>query len=59
MLALRQRGVVDLWMDVNHIALIVSDVGASLAFYTDVLGMKQVMRPDFDRCGKFCVYEGL
>ena len=33
----------------NHIALVVSDVGRSLTFYTDVVGMKQVLRPNFDR----------
>ncbi len=43
------RGVSDLWNVANHIALVVSDVGRSLAFYTDVVGMKQVIRPDFDR----------
>jgi catechol 2,3-dioxygenase-like lactoylglutathione lyase family enzyme len=34
---------------VNHVALVVSDVGRSLAFYTDVVGMKQIIRPNFDR----------
>ena len=34
---------------VGHIAIVVSDVGASLSFYTDVVGMKQIMRPNFDR----------
>ena len=29
--------------------LVVSDVGRSLNFYSDVVGMKQVMRPNFDR----------
>ena len=43
------RGVNDLWTSVNHIAIVVSDVGTSLSFYTDVVGMKQVMRPNFDR----------
>jgi len=36
---------------VNHIALIVSDVGRSSAFYSDVLGFQQVRRPNFDRHG--------
>lgn len=44
-----QRGLNDLWTGVNHIAIVVSDVGKSLAFYSDVIGMKQVMRPNFDR----------
>ena len=43
------RGVSDLWTNVNHIAIVVSNVGKSLSFYTDVIGMKQVLRPDFDR----------
>jgi len=45
------RGVSDLWKTVNHIALVVSDVGRSVAFYSGVLGMKQILRPDFDRFG--------
>merc|ERR1711936_67427 len=36
---------------INHLAITVSDVGRSLDFYTDVLGMKQILRPDFDRHG--------
>ena len=43
------RGVSNLWSAVNHVAIVVSDVGRSLAFYTDVVGMKQVIRPNFDR----------
>ena len=43
------KGVSMLWSSVNHIAIVVSDVGRSLQFYTDVLGMKQILRPDFDR----------
>ena len=43
------RGVSRLWSSVNHVALVVSDIGRSLAFYTDVIGMKQIIRPDFDR----------
>ena len=43
------RGVSDLWSNVNHIALVVSDVGTSLSFYTDVVGFQHVMRPNFDR----------
>ena len=43
------RGVSNLWSAVNHIAIVVSDVGRSLAFYTDIVGMKQVIRPNFDR----------
>lgn len=36
---------------VNHIAFIVSDVGKSSTFYSDVLGLQQVKRPNFDRHG--------
>ena len=43
------RGVSRLWSSVNHIAIVVEDVGRSLQFYTDVVGMKQIMRPNFDR----------
>ena len=43
------RGVSNLWSSVNHIAIVVADVGRSLAFYADVVGMKQVIRPNFDR----------
>ena len=38
-----------LWNNVNHIALVVQDVGRSVIFYADILGMEQVRRPDFDR----------
>ena len=36
-------------IQVNHIAIVVSDIGRSLHFYTDIIGMEQVNRPDFDR----------
>ncbi|TRY80942.1 hypothetical protein TCAL_04721 [Tigriopus californicus] len=45
------RGVSKLWVNVNHIALVVSDVGLSLDFYTNIIGMKQILRPNFDRHG--------
>ena len=32
----------DLWKPVNHIALVVSDVGRSAAIYGEVVGIKQV-----------------
>ena len=52
------RGVSDLWSSVNHVALVVSDVGTSLSFYTDVVGFQQVMRPNFDRLVFFAfIYE--
>ena len=43
------KGIGGMWGSVNHIAIVVSDVGRSLTFYTEVIGMKQVMRPNFDR----------
>lgn len=36
---------------VNHIALVVRDVGDSTFFYTDIVGFKQVPRVNFDRHG--------
>ena len=47
-----ERGVSDLWSSANHIAIVVSNVGKSLGFYTDVVGMKQIFRPKFDRYRK-------
>jgi len=44
-------GVSDLWQKVDHVALVVSDVGRSAAFYRLKLGMTQIPRPDFDRHG--------
>ena len=35
----------------NHVAIIVSDVGRAAAWYSDVLGLQQVRRPNFDRHG--------
>jgi catechol 2,3-dioxygenase-like lactoylglutathione lyase family enzyme len=35
----------------NHIAITVSDVGASANFYSHVLGLQQIERPNFDRHG--------
>ena len=46
---LDERGVSALWSSVNHVALVVSDVGRSVSFYADIVGMRQVMRPNFDR----------
>ena len=43
------RGVADLWDHVNHIAWVVSDVGRSVNFFTHVVGMTQILRPNFDR----------
>lgn len=48
---IERRGLGDLIIRANHIALIVADVGRSLAFYSDILGFQQVQRPNFDRHG--------
>ncbi|CAJ1406162.1 unnamed protein product [Effrenium voratum] len=48
---LPRRGMGDLIRSVNHIAIIVSDVGRSLAFYTEIIGFQQFQRPNFDRHG--------
>merc|ERR1711976_1002374 len=49
-------GVEGHWSSVNHIAIVVSNVGRSLAFYTNVVGMKQVFRPNFDRHGAWLTF---
>lgn len=46
-----KRGLGGLVYKVNHIALIVSDIGRSAAFYSDVMGFQQIRRPNFDRHG--------
>ncbi|CAF0968096.1 unnamed protein product [Rotaria sordida] len=46
-----RRGLGDLIVKVNHIAITVSDVGRSISFYVDILGFQQVRRPTFDRHG--------
>jgi catechol 2,3-dioxygenase-like lactoylglutathione lyase family enzyme len=48
---LERRGLGDLLVKVNHIAITVSDVGKSLSFYVDILGLQQIRRPTFDRHG--------
>ena len=39
----------DLWSTVNHTAICVANIGRSINFYNNVIGMKQILRPDFDR----------
>ena len=48
---IQRRGMGDLIRSVNHIAIIVADVGRSLAFYTEIIGFQQIQRPNFDRHG--------
>lgn len=45
------RGLGDLLHKVNHLAIIVKDVGRSLTWYSDVVGFQQIRRPNFDRHG--------
>lgn len=49
--SVERRGLGDLIKKVNHIAITVSDVGKSLGFYVDILGLQQIRRPTFDRHG--------
>ena len=35
-------------LDLNHVAIHVSDLSASISFYKDKLGLEQIARPDFD-----------
>ena len=49
MIKAKLRSSSDLIRSVNHIAIIVSDVGRSLAFYTEIIGFQQIQRPNFDR----------
>ena len=35
-------------LDLNHVALGVSDVPRSIRFYEEIVGLKQKPRPDFD-----------
>lgn len=46
-----RRGLGQVVHKMNHIAIIVSDVGRSAAFYSQVMGFQQIRRPDFDRYG--------
>ena len=48
---IQRRGMGDLIRSVNHIAIIVADVGRSLAFYIEIIGFQQIQRPNFDRHG--------
>jgi catechol 2,3-dioxygenase-like lactoylglutathione lyase family enzyme len=45
------RGLQPLLHQLNHVALIVRDVGESLHFYSDIIGFEQIRRPNFDRHG--------
>merc|ERR1719419_1355931 len=49
--AITRRGLGDAVNRCNHYAIIVSDVGRSATFYSEVVGLQQITRPDFDRFG--------
>jgi len=49
---LDKDGVRKYWSAVNHIAIVVSNVGRSLGFYANIIGMTQVLRPDFYRSAR-------
>ncbi len=53
------KGVRGLWSEVNHVAIVVADVGRSLEFYTEIVGMEQILRPDFDRHGAWLTFGNL
>jgi len=48
---IERYGLGNLLKKVNHIAILVKDVGTSLAWYVNVLGLQQIRRPNFDRHG--------
>lgn len=48
---IERQGLGTLLKKVNHVAIIVSDVNKSLAFYVQILGLQQIRRPNFDRHG--------
>lgn len=49
--AMQRKGLKDSVERCNHVAIIVSDVGRSATFYSEVVGLQQITRPDFDRFG--------
>ena len=44
-------------MQANHITIVVSNVSRSLHFYSNIIGMEQIHRPDFDREVSFTITE--
>merc|ERR1719410_1233272 len=49
--AIQRKGLKDSVERCNHVAIIVADVGRSATFYSEVVGLQQITRPDFDRFG--------
>ena len=48
---IQRNGLGTLIKKCNHIAIIVADIGISMAFYVDVMGFQLIKRPNFDRVG--------
>lgn len=48
---LERRGLGWQVQKLNHVGLVCADIGKSVAFYSDVIGLQQIMRPNFDRYG--------
>jgi len=48
---LERRGLGWQIRKLNHIGLVCADIGTSVAFYSDVIGLQQIHRPNFDRYG--------
>ncbi len=48
---IQRKGLGTLIKKCNHIAIIVADIGISMAFYVDVMGFQLIKRPNFDRVG--------
>lgn len=46
-----RRGIGPRILNAAHMAITCTDVGVSAAFYSDVLGLPQIERPNFDRMG--------
>merc|ERR1711862_385787 len=49
-------GLRNYWSNVNHVAIVVTDIGRSVNFYSGVIGMNQIIRPDFDRHGAWLTF---
>ena len=48
---IERKGLGTLIKKCSHIAIVVADVGISMAFYVDVMGFQLVKRPNFHRVG--------
>jgi Ca2+-binding EF-hand superfamily protein/catechol 2,3-dioxygenase-like lactoylglutathione lyase family enzyme len=49
--SVERKGLGTLLKRVNHVAIIVEDIGTSLTFYSDLIGFQVIKRPNFDRYG--------